>query len=99
LFSVILTAGRFWRRCNRSIIDEISPAVGPLQKIHDEQGTTLPVVDAVRSNIRLAIDNIRSVSEILSPMISSREVVVVGGYYSLKEGVVDFFEGVPRDWQ
>ena len=82
-----------------SIIDEISPAVGPLQKIHDEQGTTLPVVDAVRSNIRLAIDNIRSLSEILSPMISGREVVVVGGYYSLKEGVVDFFEGVPRDWQ
>tara|TARA_A100001037_G_scaffold161762_1_gene145593 strand:+ start:641 stop:1309 length:669 start_codon:yes stop_codon:yes gene_type:complete len=81
-----------------SIINEIAPAISSLQEVHDEEGTALPVVDAVRSNIRMAIDNIRSVSEILRPMISSGEVVVVGGYYSLKRGVVDFFEGLPEGW-
>ena len=52
--------------------------------------------EAVRANIRASVDHLRRGSEIIEHLIRNDGLVVVGAEYSLKTGVVDFFDGVPE---
>jgi len=82
----------------RSIVDRIRPAVEPLLAVG---GGNLPGADlmqlAVRANIRASVNQLRHGSSILEELILHDGLLVVGAEYSLDTGVVDFFEGLPRD--
>jgi carbonic anhydrase len=52
---------------------------------------------AVRANIRVSANHLRHGSEVLEQLIQTNGLVVVGAEYSLETGVVEFFDGVPRD--
>jgi carbonic anhydrase len=53
------------------------------------------VHQAVRANIRASANHLRHGSEIIEQLILKDDLLVVGAEYSLKTGVVDFFDGVP----
>jgi carbonic anhydrase len=50
---------------------------------------------AVRENIRASAEHLRHGSDVLEQRIRDNGLLVVGAEYSLKTGVVDFFDGVP----
>jgi carbonic anhydrase len=77
----------------RSIVDRIRPSVEGLLAAglgHDHAALHQ---EAVRANIRASVDHLRHGSEILEQLIRTAGLRVVGAEYSLKTGVVEFFEG------
>ncbi len=79
----------------RSIVDRVRPAVepllrGPLRDDPDELAR-----QAVRANVRVAVDLLRHGSEILEQLIANDGLLVIGAEYSLETGRVDWLEGVP----
>jgi carbonic anhydrase len=79
----------------RSIVDRVRPAVASvLSRMGDADPEAL-VHDAVRANVRAAVDHLRHGSELLERLVAETGLLVVGAEYSLETGVVDFFENVP----
>ena len=81
----------------QSIVDRIRPAVEPLMSAPGGLDDDTLVERAVRANIRVSADHLRHGSQILEQLIQSDGLLVVGAEYSLDTGVVDFFDGMPRD--
>jgi carbonic anhydrase len=79
----------------RSIVDRIRPSVEPLLSGDRALGADGIVDAAVRANIRVAAEHLRSGSEILERLVDAGRLLVVGAEYSLETGVVDFFDGAP----
>lgn len=79
----------------RSIVDRIRPAVEGLMHTELAHDPAKLLHKAVRSNIRIAANQLRHGSEILEQLIQKKGLLVVGAEYSLDTGVVDFFDGVP----
>jgi carbonic anhydrase len=79
----------------RSIVDRIRPAVEPLLATSLRPDAEALVRDAVRANIRVSASQLRHGSESLERLIERDGLRVVGAEYSLRTGVVDFFDGVP----
>jgi carbonic anhydrase len=82
----------------RSIVDRVRPSVQPLLEVD------MPVLDhatlvhkAVRANVRASCNQLRHGSELLEQLAADEGLLVVGAEYSLETGIVEFFEGVPRD--
>jgi carbonic anhydrase len=48
----------------------------------------------VRANIRASVQRLRHGSDIIEQLIQKTGLMVVGAEYSLKTGVVDFFDGL-----
>lgn len=67
-----------------SIVDAIRPAVALAQ---NEQGDLLD--NAIRANIDVAVDRLRSLEPLLADAVRQGELTVVGAYYSLDTGVVE----------
>jgi len=79
----------------RSIVDRIRPAVeGLLEHAPPRDARTLEAL-AVRANIRMSAGHLRHGSQLLEQLIEKDGLLVVGAEYSLENGVVDFFDGVP----
>jgi carbonic anhydrase len=79
----------------RSIVDRVRPAVASvLSRMGDKDPEAL-IHDAVRANVRAAVDHLRHGSELLESLVAETGLLVVGAEYSLETGVVDFFENVP----
>jgi carbonic anhydrase len=78
----------------RSIVDFVRPSVEPLlaQGLADRDEL---VAQAVRANIRASADCMRHGSDILEELERDEGLLIVGAEYSLKTGIVDFFDGVP----
>ena len=68
----------------QSIVNRIRPAVEALDNpsLHD----------AVIANVHNSVARLRTGSEILEALIDSGDLTVVGAQYSIKSGVVDFFD-------
>jgi len=66
----------------RDIVDRIRPAVG----VHDDEPA------AMRSNILASVNQLRRGSAVIEGLVQSDGLVVVGAWYSLKTGVVEFLE-------
>ncbi len=66
----------------KAIVDRIRPAVGP----DDDEQT------AMRSNILASVNQLRHGSAIIEGLVASSGLVVVGAWYSLDSGVVEFLE-------
>ena len=81
----------------RAIVDRVRPSVEPLLATPLRDDTQALASVAVRANVRASATNLRHGSEILEQLIERDELLVVGAEYSLKTGVVEFFEGLPAD--
>jgi carbonic anhydrase len=77
----------------RSIVDRIRPSVEGLLAAGLGHDRNALYREAVRANIRASVDHLRHGSEILEELIRTDGLRVVGAEYSLKTGVVEFFEG------
>jgi len=82
----------------RSIVDRVRPSVQSLLDVD------MPVLDhatlvhkAVRANVRASCNQLRHGSELLEQLADDEGLLVVGAEYSLDTGLVEFFDGVPRD--
>ena len=79
----------------RSIVDRVRPSVEGLMHTDLVDRPDDLHAEAVRANIRASANHLRHGSEILETLIRTSDLLVVGAEYSLKTGVVDFFDGVP----
>ncbi|MSQ59146.1 MAG: carbonic anhydrase [Betaproteobacteria bacterium] len=80
----------------RAIVDRIRPAVETLLDTELEHNRDALLRQAVRANVRASASHLRHGSEILEQLIETDGLLVVGAEYSLKSGVVEFFDGVPK---
>lgn len=78
----------------RSIVDRIRPGIQGLLKTELVNDREALIHRAVRSNVRVSANHLRSGSAILEDLIQNHGLVVVGAEYSLETGIVDFFDGV-----
>jgi carbonic anhydrase len=79
----------------RSIVDRIRPSVARLLATDPGGDPDALVRDAVRANVRAAVDQLRHGSEIIVRLIESDGLLVVGAEYDLESGVVHFLDGAP----
>lgn len=77
-----------------SIVNRIRPAVEEI--IHEGDDEVTLKHRAVRANVRMAAQTLRSGSELLERLILKDGLLVVGAEYSLETGLVEFFDGVPE---
>lgn len=77
-----------------SIVNRIRPAVEPLLEFRAEDDYDLLVRKAVRANIRASANQLRHGSAILEDLIEKDNLQVIGAEYSLKTGLVEFFDGL-----
>ena len=80
----------------RSIVDRIRPAIETLHEALGDDPERL-LRHAVRANIRASAGQLRQGSRILEQLIATDGLLVVGAEYSLETGVVEFFDGLPKD--
>jgi carbonic anhydrase len=77
-----------------SIVDLVRPAVqGVIESGMGHDHDTL-VEQAVRANIRASVRRLRHGSDIIENLIQSSGLVVIGSYYSLETGIVEFFDDI-----
>jgi carbonic anhydrase len=77
----------------RSIVDRIRPSVEPLLATTLAEQPEALLAQAVRANVRAAVDHLRHGSEVLEGLIARDGLLIVGAEYCLETGVVDFFDG------
>jgi len=80
----------------RSIVDRVRPSVEALLATELRHDPDALVRESVRANIRVSANHLRHGSELLEQLIEKDGLLVVGGEYSLKTGIVEFFDGVPN---
>ena len=76
----------------RSILERIRPAVEPLSEIRTDLTPEQLLERAIRSNIRMSVNQLRHGSSFLEKIHDSGSLWIVGAEYSLESGEVDFFE-------
>ena len=76
----------------RSIVERIRPAVEPLSEIWTDLAHEQLLERAIRSNVRMSVNQLRHGSSFLEKMYDSGSLWIVGAEYSLERGEVDFFE-------
>lgn len=81
-----------------SIVSRVQPAVEGL--LADDAGEgEAPLLDqAVRANVRAAVEGLQRDSDIIRGLVHSEGLVLLGAEYALETGEVDFFDGVPEGW-
>jgi len=77
-----------------SIVDRVRPSVEPLLATPLRDDPEALIRDAVRANVRVSASKLRHGSELLESLANDG-LIVVGAEYSLENGVVEFFDGVP----
>ena len=76
----------------RSIVECIRPAVEPLSETRANLAYEHLLERAIRSNVRMSVNQLRHESSFLEEMYDSGSLWIVGAEYSLESGEVDFFE-------
>jgi carbonic anhydrase len=76
----------------RSIVNRVRPSVEGLMTPELQSDPEELIQQAVRSNIRASVDQLRHGSEILEQQIQDEGLMVVGAEYSLETGMVEFIE-------
>lgn len=78
-----------------SIVNRVRPSVEALLATPLRDNPEALIRDAVRANVRMSASQLRHGSELLESMIAKDGLLVVGAEYSLENGVVEFFDGLP----
>lgn len=76
-----------------SIVERIRPAVEPLADMRTDLEHDQLLQRAIRSNVRMAVNQLRHGSAFLEELNDAGSLLIVGAEYSLESGEVDFFEG------
>jgi carbonic anhydrase len=77
-----------------SIVDRIRPAVDPLMRTELANDRKALAREAIRANVRIAVDHLTHGSPILEELFLGRGLAIVGAEYDIETGIVDFFDGV-----
>ncbi|MCU1290481.1 MAG: Carbonic anhydrase [Acidobacteria bacterium] len=72
----------------QALLNSIVPAVSKIPKIRDEKAK---MREAVISNVRLQVQNLKK-NKFVQDAITSGKIAVIGAYYEITSGAVDFFE-------
>ncbi|MDZ7768970.1 MAG: carbonic anhydrase [Woeseiaceae bacterium] len=80
----------------RAIVDRIRPSVQSLLDTDEPLNRDTLLRRSVRANCRASADRLRHGSSILEDLIETDGLLVVGAEYSIENGMVDFFDGVPE---
>lgn len=72
----------------QALLNEIVPSVSKIAKIRDEKAK---LREAVVANVRQQVFNIKK-QPAIQAAIASNKIVVVGAFYEITSGAVDFFE-------
>jgi carbonic anhydrase len=88
-----------WSRNVSSIVNRVRPSVEALLDTDLRHDYNELVHHAVRANVRASADHLRHGSQVIEELIQREGLLVVGAEYSLETGVVDFFDGVPKDYR
>jgi carbonic anhydrase len=91
----LMRPGENQSRNLRSIVDRVRPAVEALLATELRHDPHALLRHAVRANVRVSANQLRRGSEVLEQLIERDRLLVVGAEYSLENGVVEFFDGVP----
>ncbi|HET9315486.1 MAG TPA: carbonic anhydrase [Vicinamibacteria bacterium] len=83
----------------KSIVDRVRPSVEGLLRSGQPMDFDTLVHEAVRANVRTAVQALRHGSESIERLIAEEGLLVVGAEYFLESGRVHLFDGlgVPRD--
>jgi carbonic anhydrase len=81
-----------------SIVSRVRPTIEGLLETSLRHDYDALVHHAVRANVRASADHLRHGSNVIEELIQTEGLLVVGAEYSLETGVVDFFDGVPEDF-
>lgn len=80
----------------RAIVDRIRPSVQSLLETDEPPNRDALLRRSIRANCRASADRLRHGSRILEDLIETDGLLVVGAEYSIENGMVDFFDGVPE---
>ena len=80
-----------------SIVDRVKPAVESLMCTELKNDPEKLVDAAVRANVRASANQLRHGSEIIEDLVQNDDLLIVGAEYCLESGIVDFFDGVPKE--
>ena len=72
----------------QALLNEIAPSVSKIPKIRDEKAK---LREAVIANVRQQVFNIKK-QPAIQAAIASNKIMVVGAFYEITSGAVDFFE-------
>lgn len=72
----------------QALLNSIVPAVSKIPKIRDEKAK---LREAVIANVRLQVQNLKRV-KFVQDAIASGKITVIGAFYEITSGAVDFFE-------
>ena len=76
----------------RSIVDFVRPSVERCLAEGAADDRNALVERAVRANVRASVDHLRHGSDILEDLVRSDGLRIVGAEYSLRTGLVEFFD-------
>jgi len=80
-----------------SIVDRVRPSVEALLATGLRHDPNALLQHSVRANIRASASQLRHGSQVIEQLIQEDGLVVVGAEYSLETGIVDFFDGAPKE--
>lgn len=80
----------------RDIVDRIRSSAKTVLEIGEGRPKELQLADAIRANVRNAVDHLRHGSRILEEMVNSGQLVIVGAVYDITTGHVDFLDVPPE---
>jgi carbonic anhydrase len=79
-------------RNQKAIVERIKPAIQNLKLAELRRDREALWKQAVRANVLASVNQLRHGSDVLEQLIANEGVLVVGAEYSIKTGVVDFFD-------
>ncbi len=74
--------------CRERTLNWTQPPVRNLPKIRDEKAK---LREAVIANVRLQVQNLKK-TKLIQAAIASNRIAVIGAFYEITSGAVDFFE-------
>lgn len=76
----------------RDIVDRIRPSAQTVLELGQDRAPEQQLRDAIRANVRLAVDRLRHGSRILEDLVRDGQLAIVGAVYDLGTGCVDYFD-------
>lgn len=75
-----------------TLLSKVKPAIDRVEPTVDDITSDIAVQKVADENVKVAMDEVRKKSEILSQMEKDGEIKIVGGMYDVESGEVKFFD-------
>ena len=80
----------------RAIVERVKPSIEPLMATDLKNNKEALAKESVRANVRASANQLRHGSAIIEKLIDTDGLLIIGAEYSLENGKVEFFDGVPE---